>query len=72
MLDSDLAALYEVTTGNLNKGVRRNLIRFPQDFMFQLTGEEEEILRFQIGSANPKTSRNKKSPGFPGLFRSKH
>ena len=40
MLDSDLAALYGVTTGNLNKAVRRNLDRFPSDFMFQLTPEE--------------------------------
>ncbi len=37
MLDRDLADLYGVTTGNLNKAVRRNLGRFPDDFMFQLT-----------------------------------
>lgn len=49
MLDADLAALYGVTTGNLNKAVRRNLDRFPTDFMFQLTNEEAEHLRFQIG-----------------------
>ena len=36
MLDSDLAELYEVTTGSLNLAVRRNLGRFPEDFMFQL------------------------------------
>lgn len=49
MLDRDLAALYQVTTGNLNKAVKRNIKRFPPDFMFQLTTEEWEALRFQIG-----------------------
>jgi hypothetical protein len=49
MLDSDLAALYGVTTGNLNKAVKRNLQRFPSDFMFQLTDEEAGNLRFQFG-----------------------
>ena len=49
MLDRDLAALYGVTTGNLNKAVKRNIRRFPPDFMFQLTKEEGDSLRFQIG-----------------------
>jgi hypothetical protein len=49
MLDSDLATLYEVETFNLNKAVKRNLERFPSDFMFQLTKEEWEILIFQKG-----------------------
>jgi hypothetical protein len=49
MLDSDLADLYQVETFNLNKAVKRNLDRFPQDFMFQLTKEEAKVLRFQIG-----------------------
>jgi hypothetical protein len=49
MLASDLAGLYGVTTGNLNKAVRRNLGRFPPDFMFQLTSEETESLLFQSG-----------------------
>ena len=44
-----LAALYGVTTGNLNKAVNRNLNRFPSDFMFQLTAEEAQALIFQIG-----------------------
>ena len=52
MLDRDLAALYGVETKNLNKAVRRNLERFPADFMFQLTAEETECLRFQIGTLN--------------------
>jgi hypothetical protein len=50
MLDRDLAALYGVETGNLNKAVQRNLERFPVDFMFQLTAEEAEALSFQFGS----------------------
>ncbi len=49
ILDRDLAQLYGVTTGNLNKAVKRNLDRFPQDFMFQLTQEEYKSLRFQFG-----------------------
>jgi hypothetical protein len=49
ILDRDLAQLYGVTTGNLNKAVKRNLDRFPLDFMFQLTQEEYKSLRFQIG-----------------------
>lgn len=56
MLDRDLAALYGVETGALNRAVKRNLLRFPSDFMFQLTAEEFDILRCQIGIS-------KKSPG---------
>ena len=52
MLDEDLAELYRVTTGNLNKAVKRNISRFPDDFMFQLTKEEFEILTFQIGTSS--------------------
>ena len=47
MLDSDLADLYEVPTKVLNQAVRRNLDRFPPDFMFQLNEEELENLRSQ-------------------------
>lgn len=49
MLDSDLAALYKVTTFNLNKSVKRNHGRFPEDFMFQLSPVEFKSLKFQIG-----------------------
>jgi hypothetical protein len=49
MLDIDLARLYKVTTFNLNKAVKRNYQRFPDDFMFQLTSEEAEPLKFQTG-----------------------
>jgi hypothetical protein len=52
MLDKDLAALYGVTTSNLNKAVKRNLKRFPVDFMFQLSKEEFDILMFQIGTSS--------------------
>jgi phage regulator Rha-like protein len=48
MLDRDLAALYETETKSLNLAVKRNLKRFPKDFMFQLTKEESEGLRLQI------------------------
>ena len=48
MLDRDLAMLYQVTTGNLNKAVKRNIRRFPQDFMFQLTKEEFEELKNEL------------------------
>lgn len=51
MLDADLAALYQVATKNLNKAVRRNLDRFPADFMFQLTNDETDDLRFQVGTS---------------------
>jgi ORF6N domain len=48
MLDRDLAALYETETKALNLAVKRNLKRLPPDFMFQLTKDEFESLRFQI------------------------
>ncbi len=50
MLDRDLAELYGVTTGNLNKAVKRNMERFPDRFMFQLT--EQEFLTFQNGTSS--------------------
>ncbi len=56
MLDRDLAELYKVTTGNLNKAVQRNIKRFPNDFMFRLTKEEFDSLKanliFQNGISN--------------------
>jgi hypothetical protein len=50
MLDSDLADLYCVLTKNLNKAVKRNIDKFPQDFMFKLSKKEHEDLRFQFGT----------------------
>ena len=52
MLDRDLAGLYAVETKILNRAVKRNLKRFPLDFMFQLTEEEAKALRCQIGTSN--------------------
>ena len=49
MIDSDLAMLYQVETGALNRAVKRNIKRFPDDFRFQLTVEEYENLKCQIG-----------------------
>ncbi len=51
MLDKDLAELYGVTTGNLNKAVSRNIKRFPKDFMFQLAKKEFDLI-FQIGTSS--------------------
>lgn len=64
MLDSDLAGLYGVTTFNLNKSVKRNLDRFPGDFLFQLTKEEWENLRFQIGISNPQAWGGRRYPPY--------
>ncbi len=47
IMDSDLAALYEVETRTLNQAIKRNLDRFPEDFMFQLTNKEFTILKLQ-------------------------
>jgi len=52
MLDSDLAALYGVTTRRLNEQVMRNLGRFPSDFMFQLKNHEVAILRSQFATSS--------------------
>jgi len=52
MLDSDLATLYQVETKQLKRQVRRNIERFPEDFMFELTKEEFDNLRSQIGTSN--------------------
>ena len=52
MLDQDLAELYGVQTGQLTRQVRRNLDRFPPDFMFQLTKEESDALRSQSGTSS--------------------
>jgi len=64
LLDSDLAALYGVTTGNLNKAVSRNRDRFPSDFMFQLSAEEAENLIFQIGRSKGRGGRRHRPYAF--------
>lgn len=54
MIDADLADLYQVATGNLNLAVRRNVERFPEDFMFQLTAEEFENLSLQSAMSSSR------------------
>ena len=56
MLDSDVAILYHYTTKNINKAVKRNIDRFPEDFCFQLTESEFQDLRFQFGTLNRKVN----------------
>ena len=53
ILDADLARLYGVETKALNRAVKRNIERFPGDFLFQLTSEETMRLRYQIGTSTP-------------------
>jgi hypothetical protein len=57
ILDADLACLYAVETKVLNRAVKRNKDRFPTDFMFQLTRDETEGLRLQIGTSTDPTAR---------------
>ena len=52
MLDSDVAMLYHYETKNINKAMKRNINRFPEDFCFQLTEKEVENLRFQFGTSS--------------------
>jgi phage regulator Rha-like protein len=70
MIDRDLAALYETETKALNLAVKRNIKRFPKDFMFRLTHEESESLRFQIEtsekSSHPLRLQNETSKGRGG------
>ena len=66
MLDRDLAELYRVTVGNLNKAVKRNLGRFPSDFMFRLSPREYDSLRFQFGIL--KLGRGKHRKFLPYAF----
>ncbi len=62
MLDSDLAELYQVRTFNLNKAVKRNLARFPEDFMFQLAAPEWDALIFQTGISNTGRGGRRHAP----------
>lgn len=57
MIDSDLAILYQVETKNINKAMKRNIKRFPDDFCFQLSSDEEKELKFQIGTSNDEKTR---------------
>lgn len=62
ILDSDLAAIYGVTTGRLNEAVKRNAGRFPEDFMFRLSVREHAALISQIAISNPGRGGRRKRP----------
>ncbi len=64
MLDADLAELYEVPTKVFNQAVKRNKARFPEDFMFQLSGAELEIWRSQIVTSNPAAKMALRRPPY--------
>jgi hypothetical protein len=66
IIDADMAELYEVTTKRFNEQVRRNLERFPQDFMLQLSQEEWDALRSQF--ATLKTGRGQHRKYLPYAF----
>jgi ORF6N domain len=57
MLDTDLAALYGVTTKAFNQAIKRNAARFPEDFMFRLDDRETAVLRSQIVTASKRNIR---------------
>ena len=59
MLDSDVAMLYHYETKNVNKAMKRNIERFPEDFCFQLTDDEFKNLRFQFGTLDKKVNNGK-------------
>ena len=60
IIDADMAELYEVTTKRFNEQVRRNLERFPQDFMLQLSQEEWDALRSQFATLKPGRGQHRK------------
>ncbi len=66
MLDADLAELYGVETFNLNKAVKRNIERFPTDFMFQVTKDELESLKFQFGISKMSGHLKEKQSAYGG------
>jgi hypothetical protein len=71
MLDTDLAAFYGVQVKRLNEQVKRNLVRFPPDFMFQLSAEEAEALRSQIATLDVIRSGSRVAPA-GGSYRGRH
>jgi hypothetical protein len=62
ILDRDLAALYGVPTARLNEAAKRNALRFPHDFMFQLTAAEQTTLMSQIATSKPGRGGHRKRP----------
>ena len=71
MLDEDLSVLYDVETRRLNEQLKRNIVRFPADFMFQLTQEEFENLKSQIATSS-WGGRRKLPYAFTELCKSLH
>lgn len=68
ILDADLAALYEVPTKQFNQAVKRNLAKFPADFMFALTAAEWEALRSQFVTLNATAGRGQHRKYLPYVF----
>jgi hypothetical protein len=68
MLDSDLADMYQTETKYINRAVNRNPNRFPSTFAFQLTQEEWNTLRFQIGTLNENVGRGQHRKYLPTVF----
>lgn len=64
ILDSDIAALYEVATKVLVQAVKRNIARFPSDFMFQLSAQEFEILRSQLVTSKVEARGGRRTPPY--------
>ena len=60
MLDSDLASIYGVETKALNRAVKRNRNRFPRDFVFQISSDEWQNLKYQIGTSSSDRERQRK------------
>ena len=67
MLDSDLAKMYGIETGAMNRAVKRNIDKFPPEFMFQLTYEEYGSLRCQIGISNDELVESTENFNHGGL-----
>src|SRR5438132_1558126 len=66
MLDSDLASIYGVETKSLNRAVKRNADRFPKDFMFQISADEWQNLKYQIGTSSSGHGGRRRRPyAFP-------
>jgi len=68
MLDSDLASLYQTETKFINRAVKRNPMRFPESFAFQLSEQEWKGLRFQNGTLNDKVGRGQHRKYLPWVF----
>jgi hypothetical protein len=62
MLDFDLARVYGVETKSLNRAVKRNADRFPKDFMFQISSDEWENLKYQIGTSSSEHGGRRRRP----------